>query len=429
MPGFPSPREDAQDPRKQLPALPVTRLDERTGIADLDSPHAVSLTIGQPLPIKNVLLLLVRGTAFSLVVDEAVDGSFSGELKDLTLRQALDAVLTPQGLAYTADGNLLTVHRPKPSTRFFDVSYLNIRREWRRGISGGSSLPGQPASVDFSASTGGSYFDEVDRGVAALLSSRGRAHVDRRSGLVQVTDFEERLDRVATYLETMHTRAVRQVRLSARVLEVALGDEGAQAIDWKAVAERSGQPWDASGRGAGVLVNDFSAVVSALGEQGRVRTLASPQVLAMNNEPAIMRVGTRDVYFTTATAAADDRRSMPSAMMHGLTMTITPHIDAGGMVQLSVSPTYTQKTGDSRSRQGDSVPVVSVAEADTLVRIRDGESILLTGLLQERTTTAPSHGLAGVFGAQRKETVRTELVILLHASIVTPGAPPTTGAR
>ena len=378
-------------------AVPITRLDERSGIADLDAPHAVSLSIGQPLPVKDALLLLVRGTAFSVVIGDDVDGTFSGELKDLTLRQSIEAVLRPQGLDYTLDGQLISVHRRRPLMRLFDVGYLNVRRDVQRGIRSAGSQAKEPAAVNLASTAGGSYFDEIERGVAALLSPDGRAHVDRRHGVVQVTDFPDRLDRVATYLETVHVRAVRQVRLSARVVEVALADPAASAVDWKAVAQRSGEPWDGTGPAAGVRVRDFSAVLSALAAQGAVRTLASPQVLAMNNEPAVMRVGTQDVYF--ATAASD--RAAAASMTQGFTMTITPQVDASGLVHLSVAPTYAEATGEA----------LRFSEVDTVMRIRDGESILLAGMLQ------------------RTGTARTELVILLNATIVTPGPPAPTGSR
>ena len=346
----------------QPPPLPVTRLDERPRVADLDAPHAVSLTIAQPIAITDAILLLTRGTAFSIVLDDTVDGAtFSGELKDLSLRQALDAVLRPRGLEYSVDGNLVTVHRPRPEMRLFDVSYLGVRR-------------------DVPKSVGVSYYDEIESGVASLLSATGRAHVDRRSGVVQVTDFRECLQRVATYLETVHVRALRQVRLQARILEITLSDPNAQSVDWNSIAMRSGQPWTLTEQSVGLRVNDYAALMAALSAQGTVRTLAAPQLLAMNSEPAIMRVGSEDVSLAT--------------------MTITPYIDAGGMVHLSVTPSYTEKIGAA----------VNIAEVDTVLRLRDGESVLLAGLLQ------------------RKDTVRTELVILLNATIVTPG-PARSGAR
>ena len=71
-----------------MPTLPLTQLDERGLAADLDN-RTFSLTFAQPVPIKDLLLLLVRGTNVSIVPDPGVTGSFIGELKNVTVRQAL----------------------------------------------------------------------------------------------------------------------------------------------------------------------------------------------------------------------------------------------------------------------------------------------------------------------------------------------------
>ena len=90
----------AQQPRPaQMPTLPLTQLDERGLAADLDN-RTFSLTFAQPVPIKDLLLLLVRGTAISIVPDPAISGSFIGELKNVTVRQALSLILPPLGLDY-----------------------------------------------------------------------------------------------------------------------------------------------------------------------------------------------------------------------------------------------------------------------------------------------------------------------------------------
>src|SRR5439155_10058255 len=73
-------------------------------------------------------------------------------------------------------------------------------------------------------------------GVQTLLSEQARFNVDRKAGLLQVTDFPERLDRVASYLDAAQDRVHRQAQIDARVIEVELSDPKAQGIDWTAVA-------------------------------------------------------------------------------------------------------------------------------------------------------------------------------------------------
>src|SRR4051812_1535771 len=90
----PAPRPAAS----QLPPLPATQIEQRDAGASLDAPRGLSLSFLDPMPIAEVLRLIVEGTPFSLAVDPEVTGSFRGELKRLTLREALTTLLTPLGL-------------------------------------------------------------------------------------------------------------------------------------------------------------------------------------------------------------------------------------------------------------------------------------------------------------------------------------------
>ena len=430
-----SPQATPQRPAS-LPPLPVTELDDRLRTADLDGPRRISLTISRPMPLPDLLLLLVNGTPLSLVNDEAVDGSFVGDLKDLTMRQALEAVLFPRGLDYDVQGTLVRVFPHRASTRLFDVNYLNVRRTWQRGIRSAASVDGhQVSAAELSASSENDLFDELGKGVQALLSASGRAHVDRAAGLVQVTDFSDRLDQVGVYVEAVQLRAMRQVRLEAHVFEVAFGEGSAAAIDWKAVALRTGAGTRSSaGHGAaGLTVADIDVLKRAIAEQGVVTMIAAPQVVAMNNEPAVMRVGTETVYFESASTMAQDsawqRTTKPGAVLEGLTLTVTAQISADGLVLLNVSPTYASRAGQSKSVDGEAFPVLRISEADMMVRVQDGETIVLSGFLENRETTKPTTGLAAMFGAHSRTTVKSELVILLTPSIVSPGVPATAAAK
>src|SRR5471030_2878628 len=103
----------AQAPQQrpaQLPTLPLTQLDERALAADLDN-RTFTLTFAQPVPVRDLLLLLVRSTTLSVVPDPAIAGSFIGELKNVTVRQALGLILRPLGLDYSVDASFIRVFR------------------------------------------------------------------------------------------------------------------------------------------------------------------------------------------------------------------------------------------------------------------------------------------------------------------------------
>jgi len=344
-----APSGSAQSPRPaQLPPLTAVKLDPRE--VTLDSPLRLSLSFASPQPIDQVLGLLTVHTSFSVAIDPDAKGSFRGDLKQLTLREALNALLVPLGLDYEVQNTVIRVRRQQPVTRLFELDLLNVQRGLSRTSgdqNGGLSTAVGPDDV----------MGEVGSGVKALLSDRGTVHVDRSAGLVQVTDLAERLNRVALYLEALQQRSGRQVRLHAEAFEVALRDT--QAIDWR------GLPVEAS------------ALAAALAKQGDVRVLWTPDLTVLNNAPAIIRLAS------------------PGA--ESLTMTIVPQISADGFVRMSISHRW-QDEGGGAAR---------VSEADTVMRVMDGNTAVISGLQRPRGTVAQA---------------RSELVVVVRPTVVTPAA-------
>ena len=391
---------------------PVARLDDGEQGADLDRARAGSLAIAQPLPIRDVLLLLFRGTGFSVVFDPAVTGSFIGELSDLSLRQALEAVLVPARLDYRREGRVVQVFPPHTETRLFEVGHLDIRRTWKRRATGGEGADGGVAA-DLTATVESDFFGELTDGVRALLSPAGRAHVDRSAGIVQVTDFADRLQQVGIFIETVLLRATRQVQIVSRVLEVTLTER--PAIDWTAVAKAAGVT---PGSGGGIAVTDFDRLLDAIGAFGSVRLLAAPRILATNNEPAVMRIVSGGARFLSG----GDRGG--TAAESGLTLSITAQISADGIVQMNVSPTIATAGPDRSSASSG-----SVVEVDTVVRVRGGETVVIAGLLRDATEVVSAAGVPGILGVTNRRTSRTELVVLLTPTVVNAGAIPAAGAQ
>lgn len=395
-----------------LQPLPVTRLEEEPREAHLDAGRTFSLRIAAPRPVQQVLLQLVRNTRFSIVSAPGVQGSFVGDLKDVTLQQALDLVLHPLGLDYAVDRSFIRVFPRRVETRIFDVNYVQTARTSRRTLAAARPGAGPSAGSRWSldASDTANLFDEVGAGVRTLLSPDGRFNLDRQAALLQVTDYPDRLDRVGLYVEAVEQRVTRQVQIRALVVEVALKPEFAAGLDWRALRASLGLEASVSGRTLWVDLADPSRLLAALRAQGTVDVLASPQVVAMNNEPAFMRVGRHEVYFvtTSSTDAATGRvvqtTERPEAVAEGLVLSVTPQITADGIIQMSVSPSVTARAGEATSRAGDVVPVMSVREADTLVRVRAGETAVISGLMQGGGTA------------------KTDLVVFLTPTLVAPAA-------
>jgi MSHA biogenesis protein MshL len=365
----------------QMPPLPLTQLDQRGAAADLDA-RAFTLTFAQPVPVTDLLLLIVRGTSLSVVPEPSATGSFIGELKNVTVRQALDLILPPLGLSYAVDGSFIRVFKGTGQTRIFDINYIAAARSGASAVT--AAGPAGRSTATVSTSTQTDVFDDVAAGVRTLLSKDGAYNVDRTAGLLQVTDAPERLDRVAQYLDAIHERVHRQAQIDVRVLDVELADTKAAGIDWDAVASRiaapigGAQPAVTHAAFTGMRLTDLSRLTAALAAQGSVSVLGSQRLLTLNNEPAMVR---------TETAA----------------FSVTPRIAGDASFLLSVTPLLTAP---------------SVIEADMLARVADGETLVLRGFTRDREHREQKNS-----GWFRRETVVThrtiETVILLTPKIVT----------
>ena len=375
----------AQAPQpRPMPLLPLTQLDERAVAADFDN-RTFSLAFAQPVPIRDLLLLLVRGTSLSVVPDPDLAGTFIGELKNVTVRQALDFILRPLGLSYRIDGQVVRVFAREPETRIFDLNYIAAARTSSTTVSGDGAL-GTVAALSTTSST--DVFDDLTNGVRSLLSQTATFNVDRKAGLLQATDFPERLDRVSLYLDAVQDRVHRQVQIDGLVVEVELNDEKAKGIDWTALAAQlsgssaSGQRPATRRSLTGLRVTDSARLLTLLAEQGTVTTLASHRLLTMNNEPALVR--SEVVVFS-----------------------VTPQISSDAVVTLSVSPI---------------VKAPIVAESDMLARVVDGETLVVSGFTRDRETRERRAvgRTGGWFGRSTVVTrKRVEVVILLTPRIAT----------
>jgi type II secretory pathway component GspD/PulD (secretin) len=372
----------AQPPPRPMPVLPLTQLDEHTLAADLDN-RTFTLTFAQPVAVRELLLLLVRGTNLSIVPDPSISGTFIGELKNVTVRQALSLILPPLGLQYSVDGSFIRVFARAPETRIFDVNYTAAERTSTATVGGDN---GGRSAATVSSSTKTDVFADLGNGIRTMLSEHATFNLDRTAGLLQVTDFPERLERVSVYLDAVHDRVLRQVEIEARVVEVELNDEKAAGVDWGAVAAGQvgefvpGQRPPVRPSLTGLRVTNVTRLLASLAAQGKVYELAHPRLLTLNNEPAIVRTDS-------------------------LTLSVTPQI-APEAITLSLTPI---------------VKAPPVAESDVIARMVDGETLALSGFTHDRETQERKRvGITG--GWLGRGTVvtrkRIELVILLTPRIV-----------
>ncbi|MBN1587293.1 MAG: hypothetical protein JW937_07675 [Candidatus Omnitrophica bacterium] len=296
--------------------------------------------------------------------------------------------------------------------------------------------------------------EELGEKLRTLLTGNvGQLSVDERTGKVVISDYAEVVAKAEEVINAFDERD-RQVLIDARIIEVLLGDEFRLGIDWEAVFNKldgslehsmslpsTASPTSTSGDSSftitlGTLAeNNFNTVIQALESMGRTDTLSNPRILAMNNEEARILVGTKEAFITSTVTVPATGSTITSDNVQlvdvGVSLTVTPIISSDGYITMKVKPevsttgtpvTLTNPDGSERSK----IPIVKTQETETQVIVRDGEMVLLGGLIQDKIVNErdqiPIVGRIPVVGAlfsNRKEyKSKSELVILLTPHIM-----------
>jgi MSHA biogenesis protein MshL len=331
----------------------------------------------------------------------------------------------------------------------------------------------------------GSVDEEVKRGNSETekmtftrADEKGRRLIlNKTTGVICVTDYPVNLNKVALFLETVEGSSQRQVTIQAKIMEVILNDEHREGINWQTIENlprlvnlawgltdkegTAGFPGSTSGYLSGVaagigtttssiptpgtfVVKPFggiltigaggtevliSDIIEAISKQGDLRILSSPTISTLNNQKAIIRVADQDVFFITGAVATQTTVTQfiqPMTIDVGIILDVTPQISKDGTIIMNIHPSITEKTGDVLAPDGKSTfPLLSVRETDTTVRVKEGQTIIIAGLMQEKTEETfigvPGLQSLPLFGGlfrHRTQTKRnSELVIMITPSL------------
>ncbi len=320
---------------------------------------------------------------------------------------------------------------------------------------------------------------ETDKTTYTKVDEKGKKLIINKStGIICVTDYPANLNKVASFLEAIEGSSQRQVTIQAKILEVILNDEHREGINWQAIenlprfvnlgwgltdkAGTTGFPGSTTGYlsgattgttatvastiptpntftvkpfggvfliGAGGTEVLLSDIMEAISQQGEVKVLSNPTISTLNNQKAIIRVGDQDVFFITGAVSTQytvTQYIQPMTIDIGIILDVTPQIAEDGTIIMNIHPSITEKTGERTAPDGRSTfPLLSVRETDTTVRVRDGQTVIIAGLMQEKTektyTGVPvlqSLPILGNLFRYRTETKRnSELVIMITPTL------------
>ena len=496
--GLPLQAAPAAAPREPVaPALPAP-------VADGPDSARFDLTV-QNAPAAAVFAQLSLSSRYNLLVSPDVGGSISLALKDTTLMEALAALRDLYGYDFKVQGRRITVFSNTVQTRLFRINYLPGRRQGASdirvssssmtqagtGSSSGSAMSGGTAgnagiggrpddSSHVRTSSDADFWREVQNSLTALVGTGADRKVvlNPSAGVIVIKATPAELRQVEDYLAAVQVNVERQVMIEAKIVDVVLGQESQQGINWSSFGQflgkgkltlgvaapgatltNNGNLVDGSGNtvtpgqalatsalgtglyGLAFQASSFAAMLNFLQTQGDVQVLSSPRIATLNNQKAVLKVGTDELYVTgvssstnsTATSSTTTPTVTLQPFFSGIALDVTPQIDAEGNVMLHVHPSISvvsekQKNINLGSLGSYSLPLATSAvnETDTIVRVPDGQIVAIGGLMTQSQTLdksgLPILGDAPVVGglfSQRSVVQRKrELVILMKPTVI-----------
>ena len=355
---------------------------------------------------------------------------------------------------------------------------------------GGQGL--QLESTDVTTQSENDFWGDLKQSIEAIVGSRdgGRSVVvSPQSGMIVIRAMPDELRNVDAYLKATQLAVDRQVILEAKILEVELNDSFQSGVNWASFASiksshdnrvsggiiapgasltplpfGGGQPAvisdptsglsastgfslsnaaSAAGSmfGLAVQTSNFAALISFLETQGNVHVLSSPRVAAVNNQKAVLKIGT-DEFFVTGVTTVTNSTSVSNTVtptviltpfFSGVVLDVTPQIDDKGNILLHVHPSVSQVSTINKQvilgTAGNlTLPLAASAtsELDSIVRGQNGQVVAIGGLMRQSSTNdasqLPGAGsvpvLGALFGAKKRVNQKRELVVLIKPTIV-----------
>jgi len=247
------------------------------------------------------------------------------------------------------------------------------------------------------------------------------------------------MERVRSLIDELDTPP-KQVLIQVLLAEVTLNDEDTFGVDWSfrgagsrdygAQSTALGTPLLTSLGVPNLSVSslDFEVLVRALQVQGRLEVLSRPQILVNDNEAAQIQVG-EEIQLVTNVERLDDGRTVSDVTPRdlGVILDVLPSISPDNFVRLDIAPEISALTQRTTQVSSDfEAPVISRRTAETTVTVRDGETIVIGGLIQSsidlRTSKVPVLGdipvVGEVFKSRDESTTKTELLIILTPRVI-----------
>ncbi len=416
-------------------------------------------------------------------------------IKNLTLDEVLNVILTQNNLSYKLENNILKISYLE--TKTFTVDYtLSVRKgtgttditlssqtsnDFTSGsgasaggdggsVGGGSGINTQ-SGVKIESTDEVVFWDKLDHELQRIINRPEDVYkaqppiINKNAGLVTVTATQQQLKRVSEYLDKLQKKMHMQVLIDVQIMAVTLNKGKTTGIDWsqlyklqnlevsihhlqnRDVGTFDGDSISSVANGAGKTISNLvsikgggslNEVVKFLQTQGDLSAISNPKVLTLNNQPALITVGTEYFYKikqstnqqgSTGGVVATTQNDAVQSVFAGVLLDITPEISEDGAITLKINPSLSETRDNIASKTAEErtmPPDLDRRQLSSVVTVKDGSRIILGGLINTKTTVdmnkIPLLGdipvISPLFKYESKTKQVQELVIIIQPHII-----------
>lgn len=437
------------------------------------------------MDVIDVLKLIAQKSGLNIVAGQNVRGQITIYLKNVDVKDALRIILESNDLAYAEEGGIIRVmtaqeYEMKYGRRFAEhiqTAILHLKHAQAADLASTlnqmKSVIGKIITDDKSNSLiamdtpeklgameqwvqkvdilrrtevfalSYAQVEEISSKIAeALTPNIGKLRFDKRSNKIVVTDTEQKITEIQQLIEAFDQRS-EEVLIEAKIVQIVLNEEHKMGIDWEAIVSdyhdlRLSNQLNVLGAGEksgrlsiGTLSqDDYTVLLEALDTVGKTNILSSPRITTLNNQEAKILVGSTEPYVTTTTTTTSTGPATTAESVNfievGVKLYVTPTIHRDQFITMKIKPEVSSVTRNIKTSTNNTIPVVETSEAETVVTVKDGVTIVIGGLIKDEKIESikkiPFLGdiplIGTVFRNEERLTRKTELVIFLTPKLI-----------
>ncbi len=388
---------------------------------------------------KDLLFSLARDANINLDIHNDIQGRITLNAIDKTLPEILERISKQIKIRYEFETNTLRIRADTPYLKTYTVDYVNISRVSKgiirvatnigstgqgnigKNARNGKNSENNSSLTEVLLTTNNQFWETLSQNIFNIINDETKNKeadanviVNRETGLIIVRATKKQHTKIKHFIHDVLSVAKRQVMIEATIAEIKLSDRYQAGVDWSIIASKpnSGVNFLSNLTGSNLAQSPFSKLslsntlngnkvsmtLKALEEFGDVQVLSSPKVMAINNQPAILKVVDNIVYFeidvntslsqtNTLTTFDTEIKTVPV----GFVMSVTPFINEQESVTLNIRPTISRvidhvadpNPAFANADVVSKVPVIQIREIESILTIDSGDTAVIGGLMQD----------------------------------------------